>query len=474
MDNIRFGTDGWRSVIADGFTVGNVARISRGTARWLINQEKEKDASVVIGYDTRFGGKMFAETAAKIFAHSGIRVYLADPFVTTPMVSYGVIKRNASLGVVITASHNPYHYNGFKVKGPYGGPLPEQDTRTIETLIPELNEIHLESLHFDEYLERKMIIPVNLEDDYTEHVRNNFDLEMIGNSRFAFAYDAMYGAGQRVISRLLPGVHLVNCEQDYSFGGIPPEPLDKNLKRFSSFIRKNGKIDSGLAVDGDADRIAMYDAFGNYVDSHNIMLLLIHYLHKYKGYTGKVVTGFSSTSKIEKLCAYYGLEVQRVKIGFKEICSVMLNEKVLLGGEESGGIGVISHMPERDGIWMGLLIWQFMVETGKSVSDLLEEVYGMTGKFAFERSALNIGKKAKAKITEKCRNGQFSHFGKRSVRRTEDLDGYKFFLGEDEWVMIRASGTEPVLRTYAESTNRETALEILRDAEKAIMDAAAD
>ncbi len=474
MDNIRFGTDGWRAVIADGFTVGNVARISRASARWLVNKEKEKEASVVIGYDTRFGGKMFAETTAKIFAHNGVKVFLADNFVTTPMVSLGVVGRGASMGIVITASHNQYHFNGFKVKGSFGGPLPESDTRTIESMIPEVNEIHLESLHFDEYLAKGLITRVNLEDEYVEHVKSNFDLNEMQSSGFVFAFDAMYGAGQRVMSGLLPGVHLVNCKMDYSFGGISPEPLDRNLKEFSSYIRRSGDIDCGLAVDGDADRIAMYDRFGNYIDSHNIMLLLIQYLHKYKGYTGKVVTGFSSTAKIEKLCGYYGLEVQRVRIGFKEICGVMLKEKVLLGGEESGGIGVISHIPERDGIWMGLLIWQFMVETGRSLRELLDEVYSITGTFAFERSDLQIDKKLKSTIIEKCRSGNFTRFGNRNVIRVDDLDGYKFFFGDEEWLMIRTSGTEPVLRTYAEAANRDSALEILSDAEEVILSSAND
>jgi phosphomannomutase len=470
MENIKFGTDGWRAVIAENFTVGNVARISRAVARWLINQEKEREFSVVIGYDTRFGGELFAKTAAKIFAHTGVKVYLADQFVTTPMVSYGVIRKKAAMGIVITASHNPYNYNGFKVKGHYGGPLLDQDTRNIETMIPELNEIHLESLHFGEYIEKGLIKYVNLEELYIEHVRDNFDLASIERSGFGFAYDAMYGAGQRVMNQLLPEVRQVNCSHDYSFGGVPPEPLDRNLRKFSEFIRKNRKIDCGLAVDGDADRIALYDGDGNYVDSHHIMLLLIHYLHKYKGYTGKVVTGFSSTVKIEKLCRHYGLEVKRVKIGFKEICAFMLKEKVLMGGEESGGISVLSHMPDRDGIWMGLLIWQFMVETGKSIRDLIEEVYAITGEFAFERSDLQIDRNLKGRIIEKCRNGSFTGFGDRVVQRVDDLDGFKFFFNEDEWLMIRTSGTEPVLRTYAESYNKKAALAILEDAKRVIME----
>lgn len=469
MDNIKFGTDGWRALIADGFTVGNVARITRATARWLVNQEKDYEPAVVLGFDTRFGGKMFAETAAKIFAQSGVKVYLSRSFVSAPMVSYGVIAQKASLGVVITASHNSYEYNGYKVKGHYGGPLLDQDIRNIENMIPEINEIHLDSLHFDEYIKKGIIEYTDIEGMYLDLLKKNFDLNTLAETKFNFAFNAMYGSGQRVIKNLLPGVHLIDCRQDFSFGGVSPEPLERNLKKFSAFIKRNGKIDCGMAVDGDADRIAMYDGYGNYIDSHHIMLLLIHYLYKYKGYSGKVVTGFSSTSRIEKLCRHYGLEVERVRIGFKEICSVILKEKVLLGGEESGGISVISHIPERDGIWVGLLVWQFMVETGRSVRDLIEEVYSITGTFAFERSDLHIDRNRKNLIIEKCENGQFTGFGNRKVTKTEDMDGFKFYFNDDEWLMIRVSGTEPVLRTYAESCNREAASEILANAEEAIM-----
>jgi phosphomannomutase len=462
MDNIKFGTDGWRSVIADGFTVGNLARIARASSRWLVNQQKDTPHSVIIGYDTRFGGQMFAETTAKIFVLAGIKVYLSDRFVSTPMVSYGVIHKNASLGVVITASHNPYNYNGFKLKGHYGGPLLDTDIKNIENMVPESNEVHLDSLNLNDYIEKGNIEYINLERIYLQHVRANFDLDSIEKSGFVFAFDAMYGSGQQVIKELLPGAHLMHCQHDFTFGGVSPEPSGTNLQEFSSYIRKNGKIDCGLAVDGDADRVALIDENGNYIDSHNVILLLIHYLHKYKGCDGKVVAGFSSTARIEKLCKHYGLEVQRVRIGFKEVCSIMLKEKVLVGGEESGGISVFSHMPDRDGIWMGLLIWQFMVETGKSLRELIGEVHSITGSFAYERSDLQLDKSMKSAVMEKCKKGFFRKFGDRTVERVETLDGFKFFFNEGEWFMIRSSGTGPVLRTYAESGSRESALEILK------------
>ncbi len=469
MSKIKFGTDGWRALIAEDFTVENVARISRASALWMLNKFKDEDCKVVIGYDCRFGGKMFAETAARVFAHAGIKVFLAKDFVSTPMVSLGIIKINAHLGVVITASHNPPEYNGFKLKARYGGPLLETALKNIEDLIPQQNEIHIDSLIFGDFLSKGIIEYIDLEKYYIDHVRQSFDLKAIENSGFNFAFDAMYGAGQNVLMHILPKTKMIHCEKNIMFGGIPPEPLLKNLQEFSNLIKNNRDIDCGLAVDGDADRIAMFDKFGNYIDSHHIILLLIHYLFHYKKLNGTVVTGFSSTVKVEKLCHYYGLEVKRVKIGFKDICRVMLEENVLVGGEESGGIAVSSHIPERDGIWMGLLLWQFMTETGKNLHELIEEVYAITGNFAFERSDLKINPALKTRIIEHCSNNKFTSFGKFVVRNLDTLDGFKYYFNDSEWLMIRPSGTEPILRTYAESETSERAKEILKACYDTIM-----
>jgi phosphomannomutase len=469
MNKIKFGTDGWRALIAEDFTVENVARVSRASALWLSNHFKDEEHKVVVGYDCRFGGKMFAETVARVFAHAGIKVFLSNDFVSTPMVSLGILKLNAQLGVVITASHNPPEYNGFKLKAKYGGPLLDIALKNIEDMIPPSNEIHLDSLIFNEYVNKGLIEYADLEEMYIDHVKQSFDLNAIGNSGFWFAFDAMYGSGQKVLEKILPETKLLHCERDVMFGGIPPEPLLKNLQEFASFIKKDKEIDCGLAIDGDADRIALFDKYGNYIDSHHTILLLIHYLHHYKKLSGVVVTGFSSTVKVEKLCNYYGLQVRRVKIGFKDICKVMLEENVLVGGEESGGIAVSSHIPERDGIWMGLLIWQFMTETGKSLDELIDEVYEITGKFAFERSDLRLNNELKSKIIEYCQDGKFSQFGDYKVRNVETLDGFKYFFNDSEWVMIRPSGTEPLLRTYAEAETKEKCREILQSCYDTIM-----
>lgn len=467
MYQIKFGTDGWRAIIAKEFTVENVARVTEGTAVWM--KKNFKNPSVVLGHDCRFAGELFAETTAKVFAHHGIKVLLAKGFVSTPMVSLGARNHNADIGVIITASHNPPSYNGYKLKAGYGGPLTPEKIAEIEPLIPEQSTTPLDELKLEEFEKKGLLQWVSLEDEYVSHVEKNFDLDAIRKSGLRLGYDAMYGAGQNVIKRLFPDTTMLHCDYNPSFHGQAPEPILRNLQEFSDLIRTSGKIDCGLATDGDADRIGLFDNKGNFVDSHHIILLLIHYLVKYKGMTGKVCTAFSTTVKIKNMCRHYGLELETVKIGFKYICGIMVKEDVLLGGEESGGIAIKGHIPERDGIWMGLVIWEFMAKSGKSLNDLIKEVYEITGPFSFERIDLHLDEAVKQRVIADCKAGKYKAFGKYKIDRVEDLDGWKFFLNDETWVMIRASGTEPVLRTYAEAASREEAFDILAETKKALL-----
>jgi phosphomannomutase len=456
---IKFGTDGWRAIIADDFTVANVARVAEGTALWLKNQSP--DPEIVLGHDCRFGGELFCNTVAKVMSHYGVKVFLAKDFVSTPMISLGTVKLKKDLGVIITASHNPPDYNGFKLKGSFGGPLQPALVAEIEALIPDQCSVNLTTFSMDELVSKGTVIYTDLETMYCDHVKENFDLDVIKNSGLKLAYDAMYGAGQRAMQRLLPDITLLHCEYNPSFKGQAPEPIHKNLAEFSELIRTNGKIASGLVTDGDADRLGFYDGKGNFVDSHHIILLLIHYLYKYKGLRGKVCVAFSTTPKVALLCKHYGIEIETVKIGFKYIAEIMITEDVLLGGEESGGIAIKGHIPERDGIWMGLTLWEFMAKSGKTLNDLIKEVYDIVGPFSFERNDLHIREEVKQSILANCRSGKYTSFGKYKVARVDDLDGYKYFFENGDWLMIRASGTEPVLRTYAESSSREAAFDIL-------------
>jgi phosphomannomutase len=467
MTSIKFGTDGWRAIIAQDFTVDNVARVTEATAKWLLS--KSKNPTVVLGHDCRFAGELFCEVASKVFISHGIKVFIAKEFVSTPMISLGTVKYKTDLGIIITASHNPPSYNGYKIKGHYGGPLAPEQVQEIENLIPETVTFGWQTLSLKEAQDKSLLETVPLEDIYVKHIEDHFDLGAIRDAKLNLAYDAMYGAGQRVMKRIFPTMHKLHCEYNPGFNGQAPEPIHKNLTEFSEFIKTNGKISCGLATDGDADRLGLYDDKGNFVDSHHIILLLIHYLVKYKQQTGKVVVAFSTTVKIRNMCAHYGLPLDVVRIGFKHICSIMVNEDVLVGGEESGGIAIKGHIPERDGIWIGLTIWEFMAKTGKSLNELIQEVYAITGTFCFERNDLHIDEQIKSRVLQNCRQGTYREFGTFKVSRVEDLDGYKFFFDENTWMMIRASGTEPVLRVYAEAADRKTAEEILSASKKVLL-----
>lgn len=466
MTAIKFGTDGWRAIIAKDFTVDNVTRVAEATAKWL--KKNYKKPSVVVGHDCRFGGELFAETTAKVFVSNGIKVFLAKGFVSTPMVSLGTLRLKADLGVVITASHNPAAYNGFKLKGSYGGPLLPEKIEEIEKMIPAKHSLDTEKLHVKDFIEKGLVEYVDLETMYCEHVEANFDLEAIRSSGLRWGYDAMFGAGQNVIKRLLPSAVMLHCDENPSFKGQAPEPIHKNLQEFSQLI-KSEKIDCGLATDGDADRIGLYDNEGRFVDSHHIILLLIKYLVEQKNMTGKVAIAFSVSPKIGKMCRHFGLEQQVTKIGFKHIAGIMISEDVLLGGEESGGIAIKGHIPERDGIWMGLTIWEYMSKSGKSLQELIKDVYEIVGSFAFERLDMHIQEDLKNAIVANCENNFYQNFGEYKILRTETTDGYKYFFNDDEWLMIRASGTEPVLRNYAESSSLQNASLILKAAEETLL-----
>ena len=468
MNKIKFGTDGWRAIIAEEFTVENVKRVAYATALWL--RKHYQEPSAVVGNDCRFAGKLFADTTACVLASQGIKVYRSEnTFVSTPMVSLGTVKLQADAGIILTASHNPAEYNGYKIKASYGGPATPAMIDEVEALIPDTINIQLKSV--DEYSKEGLISFVDLESMYCDEIEANFDMEAIRNCGMNWAYDAMYGAGQNVMRRILPNATLLHCEHNPGFDGQAPEPIHRNLTEFSDVIKlSEGEIASGLATDGDADRIGLYDENGDFVDSHHILLILIHYMSKVKNQQGEVYTTFSCTNKIQKLCDAYGINNTITKIGFKYICDLMVNsgKPFLTGGEESGGIAIAGHIPERDGIWMGLTIWECMAKTGKSLTELIEEIYNLVGTFAFERYDLHLTEELKQAIIQKCENRAFTQFDSYKVIKTEDVDGFKFHFDENSWVMIRPSGTEPVLRVYSEAPTSADAFAIL-DATKSTL-----
>jgi phosphomannomutase len=461
MTKIKFGTDGWRAIIAQEYTTDNVARVAYATALWI--KERGDNHTAVVGHDCRFGGRLFTEVTISVLISQGIKVYTSENFVSTPMVSLSSLNHNAYAGIVITASHNPPSYNGYKIKAHYGGPAIQSEIDAVEAKIPDTYEYVTHP--FAELMKSDMVEIIDMEQEYIDHVYANFDIEGIRKSGIKLGYDAMYGAGMNVVRRLLPEATLLHADYNPSFMGQAPEPIARNLKPFSQLIASSD-IDCGLATDGDADRIGLFNAKGEFVDSHHIILLLIRYLVEYKGETGCVYSSFSCTSKIKNLCDHYGIENQVTKIGFKYICKEMIENQSLLGGEESGGIAVSTHIPERDGIWMGLIIWEYMAKAGKSIDELIQEIYDMIGSFAMDRYDLRMPEEKKLSIIEKCKKGDYASFGEYDVNGRETIDGYKFVLSDDSWVMIRPSGTEPLLRVYAQAATAEETTAIL-DATKA-------
>lgn len=458
---IKFGTDGWRAIIAEDYTYENVRRVAEGTVAYMrINGMKK----AVIGYDCRFEGEAFAHLVAGVFVTGGIQVILNESgFVSTPMVSFAVPALNADLGVVITASHNPPAYNGYKLKSNSGGPSIPSEIDAIEQLIP--SETSMPVTTIEEMKNNLQLEFVDLEKLYLNKVRESFDIEAIHESGLSIAYDAMYGAGQNAIRKLFPKAELLHCEFNPSFHGQAPEPIDRNLQELANLIRKNpGKYDVGLANDGDADRIGMYDENGDFVDSHHLLLLALDYLHTYKKIKGTVITTFSVTDKVRLLAEKYGLEVEVTKIGFKYIAERMQEVDIIVAGEESGGIAVAGHIPERDGIWIGLVIFEYMARTGKSLTQLIEDIYKKVGSFTCDRDDLHITERRKKTILHLLNSESIQSFGSYHVVREENMDGYKYILENGDWIMIRPSGTEPVLRVYAQAENKVNVKQLLNAA----------
>jgi phosphomannomutase len=446
---IKFGTDGWRGVIADDYTFANLEKVALATARFFAGQRKRKNG-IVIGYDARFMSREFAEVSAAVMANTGISVKLADSIVSTPMVSLLTLKENAAGGIVITASHNPARYNGFKIKGDFGGPAhPEMIARVEKELakVMKLKKLPPAKRTLQELVAKGKITPIAMKQRYLDDIAKKIDMDLIRRSGIRILYDVMYGAGQGVLDEVLPGVRQIHEIYNPSFGGTNPEPLAQNL---ADLIRgvKAERYDIGIATDGDADRIGAVDEQGNFVDSHRIFSLLLKYFVEQKKMSGTVVKSLSVTQMVDKQCARYGLKLVETPVGFKYICRYMTEHDVLIGGEESGGLGVKGHLPERDGIFLGLMLCEMMAVRRRPLGALVRELMDEFGVHEFRRVDMHLSEKEKESVMKRFRQG-VREIGGYAVTGRNDTDGHKFFV-DGGWVLIRASGTEPLIRVYAE------------------------
>ena len=461
IPQIKFGTDGWRGVIADDFTFANIAKVALATANFYKRHKKIKNG-IVIGYDSRFISQEFAEKVAEVLGNRGIKVILSDKISSTPMVSLLTKKLNAAGGIVITASHNPAQYNGFKIKGDFGGPAFPETIEKVEKELKKVVKLDVKSKKsFAELLEKGIIRKIDFTSVYIEDIKSKINVDLIKSAGIKIAYDAMHGAGQGVMDQILPLRVSIRGDFNPSFGGSHPEPLPQNTPGLIDAIVKNG-CDIGIATDGDADRIGAFDEKGNFVDSHRIFALLLKYFIEEKKMTGEVAKSFSVSQIIDKMCKKYGLVLHETPVGFKYLCRLMVEGDILIAAEESGGIAVKGHLPERDGTYIGLLLAEIMATRKKKLSELVTELMDEFGWYYFNRNDAHLTEKEKNRIMAFYKKGpkQIAGF---PIQRIETKDGFKLFI-ENGWVLVRASGTEPLIRFYAEAETPEKVETLLKAA----------
>jgi alpha-D-glucose phosphate-specific phosphoglucomutase len=457
-EEIKFGTDGWRGVIGFDFVEEKVKIISSGISEYLNAKNKNKNCpgEVILGYDTRFLSNKFAETAARIFAENGISTRISSSYITTPMLSYAVVKNNADLGIMITASHNPYYYNGYKIKGPYGGSATPDIVSEIEKKVNALNNVRDLELYGHAY---KDVSKLDLVPDYKKYILSLVDTDIIKGFKFPLLIDPMYGAGQTTYKDILQSldpseVYEIHSNINTSFGGINPEPMGDNLNEAISALKeKHCKL--AICLDGDGDRIGAIGEEGNFVSSHHIFAIVLNYLVKNKKLYGKVVKTFTTSSIIDRICAKYDLELITTPVGFKYISEEILSGGVIMGGEESGGLWVSGYIPERDGMLMGLILLEILCRQHKTVNEILRDIYNEFGYFVYRRQDYGTDPYKKEKLNKFLSTRIPELLKNEGAREPVTVDGYKYFLDDGSWLMIRISGTEAVTRVYVESSSSQ-------------------
>jgi phosphomannomutase len=467
---IHFGTDGWRAVISDTFTFHNLRQVTQAIAdavasgSWT-NGHDPADVDphkMVVGFDTRFLSDRYAQDVARVLAANGFTVYISQSDAPTPAISYAVRNLNAIAGVMITASHNAPRYNGVKIKSSYGGSSLTEQCRQVEVYLND-NEAQARGPNQMDYelaLKNKQINRFNPIIAYNEHLRKLIDFDAIANNPPRVVIDSMYGSGRGVIRGILQGTgceaHEIRGEMNPGFGGVHPEPIMRYLGALAGAI-STGMGSFGLATDGDADRIGAMDERGNFVDPHKIMALALRYLVEKRGIkSGSVVRTVSTTRMIDRLAKRYGLELHETPVGFNHIADYMMKENVLIGGEESGGIAFTGHIPEGDGVLMGLMVIEMVACYGVSLHDLVQDLLREVGPAFYERTDLRLRHPvSKSAMTQKLVNDAPAQIGGESIQQVATVDGVKYILADDSWLLIRPSGTEPVLRVYAEGRTPE-------------------
>ena len=461
---IKFGTDGWRGIIADDFTFANVRACAQGVADYL-KQAGLAQRGVIIGYDTRFASEGFAAAAAEVVAGNGIKVYLCPRPTPTPVVSYGVVAKQTGGAIIITASHNPAAWNGFKYKNEYGSSAPDEVTAQIERLIARsVKAGGVKVPPLDAALARGQVEYLDLEPVYFEQVARLVDLEGLRQANLKVVYDAMYGAGAGYLNKLLAGgttrLIEINGERNPLFPGIRPEPIAANLTQLAQTVRAEGAV-VGLATDGDADRMGIIDETGAFLTQLQVFALLCLYLLEVRGERGAIVKTITTTSMTYRLGEMFAVPVFETPVGFKYVAPKMLAEDALIGGEESGGYGFRGHVLERDGIVANLYFLDLMVKTGKTPAELINYLYSKVGPHYYQRVDVSFPAGERQAIIDRIQRSQPQGIDGVKVARLDTTDGFRFILADNSWLLIRFSGTEPIIRIYAETDSPARAERLL-------------
>ena len=465
---IKFGTDGWRGEIARDFTFKNLQLVALATARYLKKNFETDTPTVVIGYDTRFLSRQFAEETAKVMAWQGVTVHLTDSIASTPQVSFHTKQKAAQLGVVITASHNPAEYSGFKLKADFGGPATPDQIADLES---ELKRIwnrppKINFKEFSDYLDNKLIRLFDAQESYLRHLKKKIDFDAILNAKYKVLYDPMHGAGINTIHKLLPDADEIHGDHNPGFGEIDhPEPIAECLPVLMKKV-KEGNYDIGIASDGDADRLGLVDNEGNFVDSHKIFMIILKYLYETKNKRGCVVKTISLTSMVNAFCEKHNIELIETPVGFKHTAQIMTDgkHKVIIGGEESGGLGTSLHIPERDGLFNAMLVMEVMAHREMSLKALCDELEEEFGVHKYRRVDKRVSQVVKKQVLNAAAKKPMK-LGRYDVVKIDDTDGHKFFIDRG-WLLIRASGTEPLLRFYAEAESMTIVNELIEEGMK--------
>jgi phosphomannomutase len=461
MAEIKFGTDGWRGVIAEDVTEENVRKVAHAIARYAVRAEKP-GSGILVGFDTRFASERFARVAAEAVAATGTPVWLAADACPTPAISLLVRLRGAAGGIQITASHNPFRWNGIKFKASYGSSASASIVAQIEAELAKVLRDGVPALP----PRKDLIHSIDVRAPYLETLNGLVDWDRLRASKFRFLIDPMHGAGCGLLRELFHrnGIEAgeIRGTRDPLFGGVNPEPIEPHIEALRNAVREGG-YDAGFASDGDADRIGAIDRDGSFVTPHQIFSILLWHLAGTRKLTGDVVKSFTVTKMIDKIAQKFGRRIWETPVGFKYICDRMLEGDVLLGGEESGGIATKLYLPERDATVSALLLAEVMAWHGKRLGELVAMLHREFGEHHYGRVDLTLKAGQKEKAIERFGDAKFKQILDWPIVRREDLDGVKVYLGDIGWAMVRASGTEPMLRVYSETTRAETTRRVLEE-----------